>query len=133
MTGRWTKRNCARALAKHCCGCCNDPRWGVPAALRTGFCTYLTGLRHVGTEIGKWRAETGARKPRAYAVMVQSQHLPQLPHGQLSSGRHQALVDDRGGLMSESLTRRKNAANRRKAAGFISESRPASRRNTRPE
>jgi hypothetical protein len=31
--------------------------------------------------------------------------------------------------MSESLTRRKNAANRRKAAGFISESRPASRRN----
>ena len=38
--------------------------------------------------------------PRAYAVVAQSQHLPQSPHGQLSSGRHEALVDDRGGLMS---------------------------------
>src|SRR5712671_5217407 len=27
--------------------------------------TYRTGLRHVETEIGKWRAETDARKPPA--------------------------------------------------------------------
>jgi len=35
---------------------------------------------------------------RAYAVVVQTQHLPQLSHGQLSSGRHQTLLADREGL-----------------------------------
>jgi Ca2+-binding EF-hand superfamily protein len=28
MTGRWTKRNYARARGRHCCGCCTDPHLG---------------------------------------------------------------------------------------------------------
>ncbi len=68
--------------------------------------------------------------PGAHAIVVQPQHLPQLPHGQLSFGRHQVLLpDDRGGLMPESLTRRKNAANRYQVAGFKSERWPDSSRN----
>src|SRR6266436_8552456 len=35
------------------------------AALRTGLRHIPSGLRHVETEIGKWRAQTDARKPPA--------------------------------------------------------------------
>src|SRR5579872_2643424 len=68
--------------------------------------------------------------PRAYAVVVQTQHLPQLPHRQLSSGRHQcpsSLVEE--GLMPESLTRKKRRQPPQKVAGFKSEWRPDLFRN----
>jgi hypothetical protein len=50
--------------------------------------------------------------------MVESQHLPQLPHGQLSSGRHQSpssLIEE---LMPESLTRKKRRQPTVKVTGF---------------
>jgi hypothetical protein len=71
--------------------------------------------------------------PCAHAVVVQSQHLPQLPQGQLSSGRHQSpssLIEGPDARVADPQKRRQPTA---RVADFKSEPRPASRRNTRPD
>jgi len=46
-------------------------------------------------DAGHWKCTA----KNGYAVVLQPQHLPQLSHGQLYSGRHQTLLAvNRGGL-----------------------------------
>ena len=116
-------------------------------------------LQHVVRQLGRQRPrQPGRRRPleivlnraarhpqRApdlagtHPIAVKPQHLSNLPHRQLSLGRHPGpLVDRRGDLMPELLTRRETRPIHRRpggrlqigmVAGFISEWWPTSNRN----
>jgi len=65
-----TRGLAATALAEH-----RQMSFREPVSFR-----YRTGLRHVKTEIGKWRAETGTAKPR---VGTRNPENPSLETGRL--------------------------------------------------
>ena len=55
------KGRCARTSVAGYIGSTLDARFCEPVSV-----TYRAGLRHVETEIGKWRAETGDRNPTVH-------------------------------------------------------------------